>query len=50
MTYYEGLATSGLLKDAEINQNANDDNVNQNNVDHSDPVDFEPLISNKEVG
>ncbi|KAL3280634.1 hypothetical protein HHI36_003870, partial [Cryptolaemus montrouzieri] len=27
----------------------NEDNVDENDVDHTDPVDFEPLISNKEA-
>lgn len=48
-----GLATTGTLTDAEIidivNQNVDDDNINQNDVDYTDPVDFKPLITKKEV-
>ncbi|KAL3274815.1 hypothetical protein HHI36_019598 [Cryptolaemus montrouzieri] len=48
-----GLATTGTLTDAEIidivNQDINEDNVDENDFDHTDPADFEPLISNKEA-
>ncbi|KAL3272208.1 hypothetical protein HHI36_022691, partial [Cryptolaemus montrouzieri] len=49
----EGLATTGTLTDAEIidivNQDINEDNDDENDVDHTDPADFESLISNKEA-
>lgn len=48
----EGIAT-GTLTDAEIidtvNQNMDDDDVNENDVDHTDSASFEPPITNKEA-
>lgn len=53
VTCDEGLATTGTLTDAEIidivNQNIDDDDVNENDVDHTDPASFEPPITNKEA-
>lgn len=44
---------TGALTDFEIielvNQNAADDNVNVNDVDHTDLADSKPFISNKEA-
>ncbi|KAL3268867.1 hypothetical protein HHI36_007956, partial [Cryptolaemus montrouzieri] len=53
VTCDEELATTGTLTDAETigtaNQNIDDDNVNENDVDHTDPLSFEPTITNKEA-
>ncbi|CAG9563419.1 unnamed protein product [Danaus chrysippus] len=53
VTCDEGLATTGTLTDAEIidvvNQHTDDDNVDENDVENTDPADFEPVVSNKEA-
>ncbi|KAL3287650.1 hypothetical protein HHI36_002117 [Cryptolaemus montrouzieri] len=53
VTCDEGLATTGTLTDAEIidtvNQIIYDDEVDENDVDHTDPASFEPTITNKKA-